>query len=63
MPTRSREIRLAARPRGAPVAPGFGLAEVECPIPAIHVTGVLLQSDTVDVRELSLRGVWLKSDT
>jgi NADPH-dependent curcumin reductase CurA len=29
VPTRSREIRLAARPRGAPVATDFELAEVE----------------------------------
>ena len=34
MPTRSREIRLAARPRGAPVASDFELAEVELPDPA-----------------------------
>ena len=34
MPTRSREIRLAARPRGAPVATDFQLAEVELPDPA-----------------------------
>ena len=33
MPTRSREIRLAARPRGAPVASDFELAEVELPDP------------------------------
>ncbi len=33
MPTRSREIRLAARPRGAPVATDFELAEVELPDP------------------------------
>jgi NADPH-dependent curcumin reductase CurA len=31
---RSREIRLAARPRGAPVAADFALAEVELPEPA-----------------------------
>jgi NADPH-dependent curcumin reductase CurA len=34
VPTRSREIRLAARPRGAPVASDFELAEVELPDPA-----------------------------
>ena len=34
MATRSREIRLAARPRGAPVASDFELAEVELPDPA-----------------------------
>ena len=34
MPTRSREIRLAARPRGTPVASDFELAEVELPDPA-----------------------------
>ena len=33
MPTRSREIRLVARPRGAPVASDFELAEVELPDP------------------------------
>ena len=33
MRTRSREIRLAARPRGAPVASDFELAEVELPDP------------------------------
>ena len=33
MPTRSREIRLAARPRGAPVGSDFELAEVELPDP------------------------------
>lgn len=33
MPTRSREIRLAARPRGAPVPSDFELAEVELPDP------------------------------
>jgi NADPH-dependent curcumin reductase CurA len=32
--TRSREIRLAARPRGAPVVSDFELAEVELPEPA-----------------------------
>ena len=32
--TRSREIRLAARPRGAPVPTDFELAEVELPDPA-----------------------------
>ena len=34
MPTRSREIRLAARPRGTPVESDFALAEVELPDPA-----------------------------
>ena len=34
MPMRSREIRLAARPRGAPVPSDFELAEVEVPDPA-----------------------------
>ena len=33
MPLRSREIRLAARPRGLPVAGDFELAEVELPDP------------------------------
>ena len=33
VPTRSREIRLAARPRGAPVPTDFELAEVELPDP------------------------------
>ena len=33
MPTASREIRLAARPRGAPVGSDFELAEVEVPDP------------------------------
>ena len=33
MPTTSREIRLAARPRGTPVASDFELAEVELPDP------------------------------
>ncbi|MGB8348803.1 MAG: hypothetical protein WCE47_00085, partial [Gaiella sp.] len=33
MPTTSREIRLAARPRGAPVGSDFELAEVELPDP------------------------------
>ncbi len=33
MPTLSREIRLAARPRGAPVGSDFELAEVEVPDP------------------------------
>ena len=33
MPTTSREIRLAARPRGAPAASDFELAEVEIPDP------------------------------
>ena len=34
MVTRSREIRLAARPRGTPVVSDFELAEVELPEPA-----------------------------
>jgi len=34
VPTRSREIRLAARPRGTPVSSDFELAEVELPDPA-----------------------------
>jgi NADPH-dependent curcumin reductase CurA len=34
VPTRSREIRLAARPHGVPVATDFQLAEVELPDPA-----------------------------
>ena len=34
MPTRSREIRLAARPRGAPVASDFELCETELQDPA-----------------------------
>ena len=34
MPLRAREIRLAARPRGAPVPSDFELAEVELPEPA-----------------------------
>ncbi len=34
MPTRSREIRLAARPRGTPVVSDFELAEVELRDPA-----------------------------
>ena len=33
MPTRSREIRLAARPRGSPAATDFALVEVELPEP------------------------------
>ena len=33
MPTRSREIRLVARPRGAPIASDFELTEVELPDP------------------------------
>ena len=34
MPTRSREIRLVARPRGTPRLEDFELAEVELPEPA-----------------------------